>query len=281
MKNSILTTFAVAVVSLGVMNGETASGQNAILSEMYGRGVHAYYAGNTSDAHRYLSMAIDNGIQDPRAYYFRGMVAQASGRLAESESDWQQGAEMEASGRTNPAIGRSLARFQGSARLKLEEIRQNARLQTAATSAARSQQRYGEIQAAEGNQGGVAPAPPATAAAPKAVTPPPAPLAADPFADDMAEGEPKVVADDALEGAMNDPFADDAAAAGSAPAAADDANPFGGAGDAGADPFGGGADPFGGGTDAGAADPFGGGSDAGEADPFGGGSDAGADPFGS
>ncbi len=85
----------------------------------------------------------------------------------------------------------------------------------------------------------------------------------------MAVGQPKVTADDALEGAMTDPFADDSAPAGAAPAAGGDANPFGGPG--------GEADPFGGGGDAG-SDPFGGGGDAGGAmdDPFGGG----ADPFG-
>ena len=62
-------------------------------------------------------------------------------------------------------------------------------------------------------------------------------------------------ADDALEGAMYNPFADDPAAAGAEAAAGADSNPFGGGGDAGADPFGGGgdADPFGGG-----GDPFGG-----------------------
>jgi hypothetical protein len=139
-----------------------------------------------------------------------------------------------------------------------------------ATAMSRSKQRYGEIQAAEAivvrsALAGAAPAAP--------VLPPPVPsVVDDPFADDMAEGPPKVVAQDALEGAMNDPFAADGAPA--AAAAGGGADPFGGAG--GADPFGGGgaggADPFGGG-DAGGADPFGGG-DAGAADPFGG------NPFG-
>ena len=215
-------------------------------------------------------MAIDNGIQDPRAYYFRGLVAYSSGRIAEAEADWQLGAELEASGQTNPQIGRSLARFQGAGRIKLEEIRQQAQLNALAKAMKRSQQRYGELGASADPN---APAPPAAPSTAKAITPPPVPPDTEnPFADDLAEGTPNVAADDALEGAMSDPFAGEAdAAAPSAPAGAD---PFGG--DAGgADPFGGGAggaDPFGGG--AGGADPFGGG-----ADPFG--SDAGgSDPFG-
>jgi hypothetical protein len=275
MKNSLLTVFTFAVVSIGAIGTESASGQNAILAEMYGRGVHAYYAGLSDEANQFLTMAIDNGIQDPRAYYFRGMVAEKAGQPDQAASDWTTGAEMEASGRTNPSIGRSLARFQGSARLKLERIRQSARLQAMATSMARSKQRYGEIQASEAN---VARSAPAGSAPPATVTPPPIPPSAEnPFADDMAQGKPNVQADDALKDAMNDPFADDGVPA----VSAGNSNPFGGGGDAGADPFGGGggADPFGGGGDAGAADPFGGAGDAG-ADPFGGGGDAGADPFG-
>jgi hypothetical protein len=265
MKNSVLTAaLAVAFVSQAAVVTESVSGQNAILAEMYGRGVHAYYAGQAEEATLYLTMAIDNGSQDPRTYYFRGMVADAAGQTEQADADWKVGAEMEADGRTNPAIGRSLSRYQGSARLRLERIRQSARLQAMATAMSRSKQRYGEIQAAEAT---VVRSAPAGAAPVRPIAPPPVPSAIDdPFADDMAEGQPKVVAQDALKDAMNDPFADDGA-----PAAA----PAGG----GADPFGGagGADPFGGG-DAGGADPFGGGDagggDAGGADPFGG------NPFG-
>jgi hypothetical protein len=288
MKNSLLTVFVFAATTLGLSATESATAQNSVLTELYGRGVHAYYAGNTTDAFRYLSMAIDQEIQDPRAYYFRGIVAQASGRPYEAESDWKTGAEMEANGRISGDIGRSLARFQGSARIKLEEIRQEARLMALANALSRSKQRYGEIEAA---QGSVSSAPPDPKPAPPAAVPPPAaaapaaPKAAandNPFSDDMAEGQASVVADDALEGAMDNPFADDGAAGGGGAAPAADSNPFGGGGDAGADPFGGGApaggaDPFGGGG-AGGADPFGGGGDAGGADPFGGA--AGDDPFG-
>lgn len=271
MKKSVLTALAI-LVSLGVLIHRSNAADSPVLAEMYGRGVHAYYAGDRTNANRYLSMAIDNGSKDPRAYYFRGMVAHSMGQPDQATSDWEQGAELEASGKANPLIGRSLARFQGLARIKLEEIRQNARLKALASGAARSQQRYDEIQAAEPGVLRTAPtSPPAAAAPPAAVAPPPAPE--NPFAED---GTPKVTADDALEGAMTDPFADDPAPDGAAPAAGADSNPFGGGG-ADPDPFGGGgdSDPFGGGGD---SDPFGGGGDAGGAmdDPFGGG----ADPFG-
>ncbi len=150
MKKFVLTAFVI-LVSTGVFADRANAVQSEVLAEMYGRGVHAYYACDKLAATRYLSMAIDNGSEDPRAYYFRGMVAYTSGHVYEAEADWQRGAELEASGRANPTIGRSLARFQGSGRIKLEEIRQNARLQALASSNARSQQRYDEIQAAEPN----------------------------------------------------------------------------------------------------------------------------------
>ena len=237
MRKSLLT--AVAVAAFGLFAPNSASAQNAILAEMYGRGVHAYYSGNNTDANQYLSMAINNGIEDPRAYYFRGMVAHASGRAYEAESDWQRGAELEASGMLNASIGRSLSRFQGSARIKLEQIRQKARLQALATAAARSQQRYGELGASPAPTPSAAPAAPSVVPATPtpAASAPPAPAAAENPFDDGDMGEANVVADDVLENAMDNPFADEPAAGDTAPAAGD-ASPFGDDAGADANPFG-------------------------------------------
>ena len=98
-------TFALLLTATGASN---ASAQSEVLAEMYGRGVHAYYAGDYTTAYESLTMAIDNGTDDPRAYYFRGLVSQMSGRQEEAKDDWTKGAEMEANGKANPAIGRSL-----------------------------------------------------------------------------------------------------------------------------------------------------------------------------
>jgi hypothetical protein len=278
-----LALFAViAACSLGLVPSGSACAQSAVLAEMYGRGVHAFNGGLYEEASKYLSMAIDNGIQDPRAFYFRGMAAYAKGDTQGAQADWQLGAELEAAGKANPAVGRSLARFQGSGRIQMEEIRQQARLSAMAIAAQRSKQRYGELGAPVPGEI-VGSTPPPTARAP--IAPPPIPSDTEnPFSDDLASGQPNVTAPDALEGAMNDPFAQEAAPAAAAgePAGSD---PF--AGDApAADPFGGdasGADPFGAATEPSAAgdDPFG--SDAGaepaapSEDPFG--EAAGADPF--
>jgi hypothetical protein len=82
----------------------------------------------------------------------------------------------------------------------------------------------------------------------------------------MAAGAATVQSDDALEGAMEDPFAGDASIPAADVPANDAADPFGTPPAADADPFGtppaGDADPFGGGGGAEMEDPFGG-------DPFG------------
>jgi hypothetical protein len=86
----------------------------------------------------------------------------------------------------------------------------------------------------------------------RVINPPPAPPAADaenPFADNMAEGDADVTTEDALEGSMDEPFADEPATPGDADGPADDGggSPF----DAGAAPDA--PDPFGGSDD---LDPF-------------------------
>lgn len=300
MTKTIFSCLACTLVCVGAVlaTGSTAVAQTAVLNEMYGRGVHQYYAGNYTKAYDLLSAAIDNGIEDPRAYYFRGIVARSTGRLEQAKGDWYAGAQLEAAGKIQGSIGRALSRYQGHGRLKLEEIRQQARLQALASGAERSRQRYGSGQRSEPADPSQQPADPQAQPAPQPqapVTPPPTPpVAADdnPFADD-AEGPAQVESEDALQDAVDSVPSEapsEAPADGDAPAGEDD--PFGG--DSG-DPFGGdsgddgGGDPFGGGSgDDGGADPFGGGSgDDGGGDPFGGGSgddgsgdDGGGDPFG-
>lgn len=263
-RSSFLTL--LGLVSLSMMAPKAAHAQSAVLAEIYGRGVHAFNSGQYQQAGEWLSMAIENGYRDPRAYYFRGLTAAASGRGYEAESDFQQGAELEAGGTFGNLVGRSLARIQGSVRIQLEQIRERARLQALAVGQARSNVRYGELGAAPA---GAAPArrsaPPAAALG---VTPPAAPAKDNPFADDLDE-DPTVESMDAFKGALDNAASPtDGGGAGDAPAAGND--PFGSAPAAGNDPFGGGGS-------APADDPFA--APGGDSDPFGGGG-AMDDPFG-
>jgi hypothetical protein len=138
-------------------SGSSAWAQLVGSGELYGEGVHRYFARDYQGADELLSRAIEAGSQDPRAHYFRGLAREAYG--GGGEIDFEEGARLEASGRSGPMIGFSLSRVQGMARIKLEKARRNARVQAA-------QQRALMQQAAQ-------PAP---------VTPPPTtPDAADPF----------------------------------------------------------------------------------------------------
>lgn len=240
-----MTRVVVLALALVFAAGSSAHAQYSVLAEFYGRGVHAYNSGDYLTAYDYLSKAIDGGFQDPRAYYFRGLTSVASGREYEAEADYRAGADIEAKGGFGPSIGQALTRIQGSHRLQIESMRQQARLDFQSTAAARSRARYQELMPADAGQ--ARPAAPAVPRVTQPVAPPAAPpVAENPF-NDAPAGAPVVDAPDALEGTEVDPFADDAAPA--APGAATEApadDPFGApsaAPAAGDDPFG--ADPFG------------------------------------
>ncbi|MEO1525523.1 MAG: hypothetical protein AAFX06_08800 [Planctomycetota bacterium] len=268
MKRRLSYLALAAFVFAGTLAQDASAQSQAVLSQLYGRGVHAYYAGQYTDAYNYLSSAIGAGTKDPRAYYFRGIVLSNQGRMGEAEADWNAGAQLEVQ-YGGSGIGAALSRFQGMSRLKLENIRQTARFQAMATRATRSNQRMNEI--------GATPAAPsvtqprATKPRAAAAAPPPAPTAdaaTNPFADDtapaMAGGAATVDSVDAMADVNEDPFADDPApAAAGGTGAAPSNDPFGApkpAAPAGNDPFGtppaGGDDPFGA-PPAGADDPFG------------------------
>ncbi len=263
---------AAAMITCVAASQSKSQAQNAILSEMYGRGVHAYFAGNHNDSYQLLSSAIQGGMEDPRAYYFRGLAANASGRQYEAEADWQAGAELEAKGKSNASIGQALSRFQGYERMKLEEIRRKAKLDALIQANLRSDVRYGELGAQPREVSGAVPATGAAPTAKPPVTSPPTPPAAseaNPFADDLNMAEPKVESSDAFGDVLDNVPMDAPSAVGAGDMPADGAaDPFGGGA-----PAGGAADPFGGAApDAGGAAPDAGGA---APDPFGG-----ADPFG-
>lgn len=225
-------TALAAVVTL-VAGASTAGAQDAVLAEVYGQGVHRYFAHDYDGAYLDFTRAIDNGLRDPRVYYFRGLAAAATGRHDEAVTDWRIGGVLEARGNYSGSVGRALARIQGAQRMELEAIRLQTRLEERARVVAEERARYEGLEAAEPRvlRGGTAPAPPAPAP-PTPAPPAPAPEDArtNPFADDgLAPGEPTLESEDALGDPLNPP-----APATEAPAEepAEDAPP------ATADPFG-------------------------------------------
>ena len=120
------------------------------VTAVYGRGVHAYFAGRTNQAEQLFTEVIQAGSTDPRAYYFRAMVRLGMGRQYEAENDMRVGAAYEA---RNPgvqhAIGRSLQRVQGTNRRTLEKFRRQAKLDRVQQGRQQSQQRYEQLEQRE------------------------------------------------------------------------------------------------------------------------------------
>lgn len=131
MRTSILgraAAIGMTAVCAALLTTAAVAREDAILAVAYGNGVHAFYAGDYQRSYEELSTAIDGGTQDPRAFYFRGLAALRLGRLDEADADFALGANAEAAGRGNWAVGRSLERIQGEPRLLLEKHRVRARM---------------------------------------------------------------------------------------------------------------------------------------------------------
>src|SRR5262245_48701035 len=89
------------------------------ITALYGRGVHAFFAGHLSEAEQMFTDCANSGSTDPRVYYFRGIARLRQGRQYEAEEDFKIGAAFEA---RDPGmrygIGSALQRIQGPERVK-------------------------------------------------------------------------------------------------------------------------------------------------------------------
>lgn len=249
-----LSTAGLAVI---LFAGARSVAAQDVLDVAYGRGVHAYFAGQNELALRWLDEAINAGSKDPRVHYFHGLalIAQAGGTIEAGIPDFEEAANLEISSGRVVNVGTALTRIQGYVRQEIENIRLQTfienrdklpRLPMVPTSPPAADaiiDPYG----AGLTTGDPVPAPPPNIAVPvEPVTP-----EADPFRDDPVTPA--------------DPFNSNTAP----PDAAPPADPFGGGTPPAAEPFGGGTPP--------AADPFGGTTPPPSTDdPFG----AGANPFG-
>ncbi|MFI4875820.1 MAG: hypothetical protein ACIALR_10800, partial [Blastopirellula sp. JB062] len=128
MTRNVVSASAIAAL-LWFANPYVVSAQEPVVVELYGQGVHQFNRGAMLDAFATLSTAIDQGSQDPRSYYFRGLALWNLGRPEQAELDFEAGAKLELKTDRAYPIGKSLERVQGPARLKLEEYRQQIRVQ--------------------------------------------------------------------------------------------------------------------------------------------------------
>src|SRR5262245_13635608 len=181
-----------SITALLALSAANCLAQDAMLEDLYGRGVHAFFTGNIRGAFDTLNASIQSGSRDPRAFYYRGLVLNRLGRPDEAAADFRKGAELEMLGGEPYPVGKSLERIQGPERILLEAHRRNARLAIHNAQAAQERVRYEQVRQAETEvlRGGgrPMPAPPAMPARPDsndpfaAPPPPPAPLPAPPSA---------------------------------------------------------------------------------------------------
>ena len=123
MIRQIVLNLVFVVGLLGIF--DRADAQDPYLRQLYGRGVHAYYSGDYINAQKHLDDAIRYGINDPRAYYFRGLTKAHNGNSYDAESDYRMAATLEVRGAGTYDIGHALIRIQGHHRLELEKIRRD------------------------------------------------------------------------------------------------------------------------------------------------------------
>ncbi len=130
MRASVLIRGIAALLLGGAVGNLPVSAQENLLTELYGSGAHAYFAGRPQEAFQLLNTAIESGTQDPRAFYFRGLAYMQLGRPEEAQADFNQGATLEANqngGLYN--IDRSLERIQGQSRIAIETVRTRAKVE--------------------------------------------------------------------------------------------------------------------------------------------------------
>ena len=212
LKNLMCTVFA-GVLAIGCLSASSAPAQEAVMDEFYGHGVHNFYDRDFFQAMSNLSVAIDGGSRDPRAYYYRGLAKLRTGDTHGAHADLQKGSELESADVDQfYPVAKSLERVQGADRSTLERYRALARAQNRQRQLRRDAVRYEQRRRSEAQvlrSVPVAPAPaplgvaPATAVGPAGAAPvapaPPAAPADDPFAAPAA-------ADPAAAPAADDPF---------------------------------------------------------------------------
>ena len=144
------STLVAAVVATAAT---AADAQDAVLSQFYGNGVHAYFDGNLAKARQELTTAINAGSKDPRAYYFRALTNLRYGLQDEARADFKHGAALETADSNHLYnVSKSLERVQGSERRTLEEYRSVARASAVARQEKRMQARYEALRRSEADK---------------------------------------------------------------------------------------------------------------------------------
>ena len=184
MLKNVMRTVLGGLLAASCLPAGSALAQQAVMDEFYGNGVHSFYDRDFFQAMNHLSVAIDGGSKDPRAYYYRGLSKMRTGDTYGAQDDMQMGAMLESADVDQfYPVSKSLERVQGAERRELERYRAMARAQARDRQLRRDAVRYeqrrrNEAQVLRSVPVGPPPAPlgvaPATAVGPAAPAVPPA-----------------------------------------------------------------------------------------------------------
>ncbi len=202
------------VGGLAWLGAASTQAQDAVLTQAYGVGVHAYFSGDYVKTYEQLTAVIKGGSKDPRTYYFRGLAGLRLGRTQEAERDFQRGAELESRDANKfYNVSKSLERVQGEGRAALEKHRAEARMAIVKKLERIRKARYEALRREESRVLRQPPPPPESVEMPDlAVEPAPEPVA-EPAADSSADAEeppaakPKKEAEE--KAAEENPFAEE------------------------------------------------------------------------
>lgn len=140
---------AMVLSACVLIPASTASADDPILVEMYGRGVHAFNRGDYYTALQLLDSVASQGSGDPRVHYFLGLTKLRMGDEPAAQASFTRGAELEMDVSQVYPIGKALERIQGPDRLMLEGYRDKVRIQAYMQRQKRDQSRYEQLRSAE------------------------------------------------------------------------------------------------------------------------------------
>jgi hypothetical protein len=123
MKFRSVCQFCLILLCLlgSVAHGADGASNDSLLNNV----LSVWRAGDLSSAEKLLGEIIENGTDDPRPLYFRGILAEQTGK--DGTADLKAAAKLEAETSTASLVNRSIERTQGPLRVRIERYRLEAR----------------------------------------------------------------------------------------------------------------------------------------------------------
>lgn len=114
----------LCLILLGVCSSMVAAVEPSP-EDLLNGAMNSWRSGDVEAAREQFTEIIQNGSEDPRVYYFRGILAEQQGE--KGDADFREGAELEVAMSAASRVNRAIEKTQGSLRAKIEKFRAAAR----------------------------------------------------------------------------------------------------------------------------------------------------------